>query len=257
MSDTAHTEHFSVDDGVESLLRQTTVAEPPPVEEAQVEEEQSASEIESEEVPVVEDEAESGVTDEVEDDDSTEEEAEELYVVKVNGKEQEVPLRTLLQNYRLQQTLDEGFSNLNRQKESVAEQLTEAQQQAAQNQEVRERYIQVLSEYERRLSEVDEPPAELRETDPLKYQELEIEALKAQEQARKFAAERDRVQAEQLAERKRIETPLLLKAIPEWNDPEVAKRMLDLGYSLGTDVDSWMQEMPQTFTLQQEQRTAH
>ena len=36
------------------------------------------------------------------------------------------------------------------------------------------------------------------------------------------------------------------------NDPEVARRMLELGYSLGARVDSWMQEMPDTYTLQQE-----
>ena len=218
MSDTAHT-NFSVDDGVESLLGRTAAPNPQPVEEAQVEEEQSASETESEEVPVVEDEAESGVTDEVEDDESAEEEADDIYEVTVKGRKYEVPLKTLIDRYQLQQALDEGFSDLNRQKEGVNQQLAELQQQVAETQQDRERYLQTIGDVERRLNEIQEPPAELRETDPLKYQEEQIAAMQAREQARQFAEERHREKLKQLAERKRTETPLLLQAIPEWNDP--------------------------------------
>ena len=223
MSDTAHTE-ISLDEGVESLLGRTAVPDSSPVEEAETEGEQSAPEVESEEVTIVGDEAESGVPDEVEDDDLDEEEAESLYEVNVKGRKQEVSLQTLIDRYQLQQVLDEGFSDLNRQKEGVNQQLAELQQHVAETQRDRERYLQTIGDVERRLSEIQEPPAELRETDPLRYQEEQIAAMQAREQARQFAEERHREQAKQLAERKRTEMPLLLKAIPEWNDPKVAER---------------------------------
>ena len=229
-------EALTFDQGVDSLLGQTAepVSDPQPDPAEQAEGEPSAPEAEFEEVPV-DDEAESSVDSEVEQSEVPEEEDAELsYTVKVNGKEEDVPLHVLIQRYQLQKSLDEGFKDLNSQRETVTQQLSDYQQGLQETQEARQRYLQIIEETQSRLGSLDdfpEPPTELRESDPYRYQEMRLARIEHQTRLQQLQQERQRVENEQaetdrkqFAQRIETEKTRMVQKIPEWQDEQVANR---------------------------------
>lgn len=230
-------EILNLDQGIESLLGQQTTATPPPVVEEPVEEvseQPSGSETQSEEVPGQEVEASEGDTVEEVAEEQPEEDASDVFVVKVDGKDEEVPLQTLIQRYQLQQTLDKRFSDLNQQKATVTEQIQTAQQEITQAQEARDRYLQIVEDARQRLGSLDEiadPPVELSQTDPVRYNQMKIDAMEKRQRVRDLEAERERVGREkheeflkQHQERVKVEMTHLLDKVPEWQDPAVRAR---------------------------------
>lgn len=232
---------------------------PLPSPEVQVSEEQSASETESDEVTVEDaiDETLEGEAAETEGEETAEEETEELYTVKVNGREEQVPLHTLIHRYQVQTALDEGFKDLNRQKETVTQDKHKAESETKATIEARERYLRVIEETEKRLGNVDEiqdPPAELQETDPLRYQQMQIDTLRKRQALEQLQRERDQTLREQAADQERLlneriqsERDLLVQKIPEWQDPAVwNQEWSELGMYAVHDLGWTPEEVSQT-----------
>lgn len=222
---------LSVDQAIEGLLGGQ--AQPETAAESQAEAELSDAEAESSEATGEEVEASEGESqEEVEE---TEEDSEEtLYKVKVNGKVEHVPLHVLVQRYQLQGALDKGFSDLKKQKETATQEQTRAKQEAEQAAVARQRYIEVVERTLERLNGIDEvsdPPEELRQTDPLRYQDMKIQAIEHRDRVRQLNEERNRAYQEQFAEsqqqfseRLASERDKLLDAVPEWRDQSVYDR---------------------------------
>lgn len=194
-------------------------------------EEADDDELDAEEGDELDDADESDAGDEPE----KETEAEPLHTVKVDGKEQQVPLSELINGYSRQQ-------DYTRKTQQVAEERRafEAEQQAIQGE--RQVYSQLLTQLEQQLTSSAEPDWEkLYNEDPIEYvraQQLHQERTRRleatrQEQAR-LSAEQQQSQQAQVRALVAEEAQKLTSAIPEWGDKQVAKRERDQLMRFGT-----------------------
>ena len=169
--------------------------------------------------------------DDGEDDDSEEPEeeaqpAEQLYTVKIDGKEQQVPLNELLNGYQRQ-------ADYSKKTAQAAEERRAAESLAQAIQQERQHYAQQLDAVAGVLqSQLPPPPDPSRvHSDPIGYmQDKEIHEAAVQ-RLRGVLAERQR--AEQLTQRQMQEAQAenlkaareqLLERLPDWKNPEVAKK---------------------------------
>lgn len=210
--------------------------------EAQPEEEQSESESEEVESAEPQDEAEES-SEEVE---ATEEESEEeapkdeKFIVKVDGKEIEVPKEELIRGYQRE-------ADYTRKTQKLAEERKLVESEFQQVRAERETYAQVLGQLQQKLQEFEPQEPDwnrLEVEDPTEYARQWTSHQRRQQQ--KFAVQAEQMRLNQLREvemQKQIntvlaqETAILKEKIPEWTSPEKAKAegkaLLEYGQQLG------------------------
>lgn len=210
--------------------------------EAQPEEEQSESESEEVESAEPQDEAEES-SEEVE---ATEEESEEeapkdeKFIVKVDGKEIEVPKEELIRGYQRE-------ADYTRKTQKLAEERKFVESEFQQVRAERETYAQILGQLQQKLQEFEPQEPDwnrLEVEDPTEYARQWTSHQRRQQQ--KFAVQAEQMRLNQLREvemQKQIntvlaqETAILKEKIPEWTSPEKAKAegkaLLEYGQQLG------------------------
>lgn len=210
--------------------------------EAQPEEEQSESESEEMESAEPQDEAEE-TSEEVEgEDEESEEEAPrvEKFVVKVDGKEIEVPKDELIRGYQRE-------ADYTRKTQKLAEERKFVESEFQQVRSEREQYAQILGQLQQKLQEFEPPEPDwnrLEVEDPTEYARQWTSHQRRQQQKFAVQAEQDRLnQLRQAEMQKQIqsvlaqETARLKEKIPEWSSPEKAKAegkaLLEYGQQLG------------------------
>jgi hypothetical protein len=210
--------------------------------EAQPEEEQSESESEEVESAETQDETEES-SEEVE---GQEEEAEEeaprveKFVVKVDGKEIEVPKDELIRGYQRE-------ADYTRKTQKLAEERKLVESEFQQVRGEREQYSQILGQLQQKLQEFEPPEPDwnrLEVEDPTEYARQWTSHQRRQQQKYAVQAEQQRLnqlhQAEyqkELQQQMAVEITLLKEKIPEWTSPEKAreegKALLEYGQNLG------------------------
>lgn len=178
------------------------------------------------------------------DEDEDEPDQEPAYTVKIDGKEEQVKLKELVNGYQRN-------ADYTRKSQALADARKVAESEFAAVQQERARYAQILDVAEQRLMQAAPPEKDwekLRTEDPITFA---AEWAQYQRVREHHAGEYQRLQAERqrLAQVQRIdqqrhlaahveaEQGKLLAAIPAWKDPKVAgaekKALLDFGTSLG------------------------
>jgi hypothetical protein len=210
--------------------------------EAQPEEGQPESESEEVESAETQDETEES-SEEVE---GEEEEAEdeaprvEKFVVKVDGKEIEVPKDELIRGYQRE-------ADYTRKTQKLAEERKLVESEFQQVRGEREQYAQVLGQLQQKLQEFEPPEPDwnrLEVEDPTEYARQWTSHQRRQQQRYAVQAEQERInqmrQAEQQKNMQQVmatEVSLLKEKIPEWSSPEKAKSegkaLLEYGQNLG------------------------
>ena len=210
--------------------------------EAQPEEEQSEPESEEMESAEPQDEAEE-TSEEVEgEEEEAEEEAprDEKFVVKVDGKEIEVPKDELIRGYQRE-------ADYTRKTQKLAEERKLVESEFQQVRGEREQYAQILGQLQQKLQEFEPPEPDwnrLEVEDPTEYARQWTSHQRRQQQKYAVQAEQDRLnQLRQAETQKQIqavlaqETARLKEKIPEWSSPEKAKAegkaLLEYGQALG------------------------
>ena len=210
--------------------------------EAQPEEEQSESESEEVESAEPQEEAEE-TSEEVEgEDEESEEEAprDEKFVVKVDGKEIEVPKDELIRGYQRE-------ADYTRKTQKLAEERKLVESEFQQVRAEREYYSQTIGQLQQKLQEFEPPEPDwnrLEVEDPTEYARQWTSHQRRQQQRYAVQAEQQRLnqvwQAEQqkeLQQKMSVEVTLLKEKIPEWTSPEKAriegKALLEYGQVLG------------------------
>ena len=210
--------------------------------EAQPEEEQSESESEEVESAEPQEEAEE-TSEEVEgEEEEAEEEAprDEKFIVKVDGKEIEVPKEELIRGYQRE-------ADYTRKTQKLAEERKLVESEFQQVRGEREQYAQVLGQLQQKLQEFEPQEPDwnrLEVEDPTEYARQWTSHQRRQQQ--KFAVQAEQARLQQLYQvesQKQIqnvlaqETAVLKEKIPEWNSPEKAKAegraLLEYGQNLG------------------------
>ena len=210
--------------------------------EAQPEEEQSESESEEVEGAEPQDEALES-SEEVEgDEEESEEEAprDEKFVVKVDGKEIEVPKEELIRGYQRE-------ADYTRKTQKLAEERKLVESEFQQVRAEREYTSQLLGQLQQKLQEYEPPEPDwnrLEVEDPTEYARQWTSHQRRQQQKYAIQAEELRIAQLQNADAQRhiqatlaAETARLKEKIPEWNSPEKAKAegkaLLEYGQILG------------------------
>jgi hypothetical protein len=210
--------------------------------EAQPEAEESESESEEVESAELQGEAEE-TSEEVEgENEEAEEEAPrgEKFIVKVDGKEIEVPKDELIRGYQRE-------ADYTRKTQKLAEERKFVESEFQQVRGEREQYAQILGQLQQKLQEFE--PAEpdwnrLEYEDPTEYARQWTSHQRRIQQKNAVMAEQMRLQQMQQAEsQKQIqnvlqqEVKILKEKIPEWSSPEKAKAegkaLLEYGLGLG------------------------
>jgi len=210
--------------------------------EAQPEEEQSESESEEVESAELQEEAEEP-SEEVEgQEEEAEEEAprDEKFVVKVDGKEIEVPKEELIRGYQRE-------ADYTRKTQKLAEERKLVESEFQQVRAEREYYSQSIGQLQQKLQELEPQEPDwnrLEVEDPTEYARQWTSHQRRQQQRYAVQAEQERInQMRQAESQKQIrdvlaqETAVLKEKIPEWNSPEKAKAegkaLLEYGQNLG------------------------
>jgi hypothetical protein len=210
--------------------------------EAQPEEGQPESESEEMESAEPQDEAEE-TSEEVEGEDEESEEQvqrDEKFVVKVDGKEIEVPKEELIRGYQRE-------ADYTRKTQKLAEERKLVESEFQQVRGEREQYAQVLGQLQQKLQEFEPQEPDwnrLEVEDPTEYARQWTSHQRRQQQKNAIQAEQFRLQQLYQAEsQKQIqnvlaqETAILKEKIPEWSSPEKAKAegkaLLEYGQNLG------------------------
>jgi len=210
--------------------------------EAQPEEEQSESESEEVESAEPQDEALES-SEEVEgDEEESEEEAprDEKFVVKVDGKEIEVPKEELIRGYQRE-------ADYTRKTQKLAEERKLVESEFQQVRAEREYTSQLLGQLQQKLQEYEPPEPDwnrLEVEDPTEYARQWTSHQRRQQQKYAIQAEELRIAQLQNADAQKhihatlaAETARLKEKIPEWNSPEKAKAegkaLLEYGQILG------------------------
>lgn len=210
--------------------------------EAQPEEEQSESESEEVESAEPQDEALES-SEEVEgDEEESEEEAprDEKFVVKVDGKEIEVPKEELIRGYQRE-------ADYTRKTQKLAEERKLVESEFQQVRAEREYTSQLIGQLQQKLQEYEPPEPDwnrLEVEDPTEYARQWTSHQRRQQQKYAIQAEELRIAQLQNADAQKhiqatlaAETARLKEKIPEWNSPEKAKAegkaLLEYGQILG------------------------
>ena len=210
--------------------------------EAQPEEEQSESESEEVESAETQDETEES-SEEVEgEEEEAEEEAprDEKFVVKVDGKEIEVPKDELIRGYQRE-------ADYTRKTQKLAEERKLVESEFQQVRGEREQYAQILGQLQQKLQEFEPPEPDwnrLEVEDPTEYARQWTSHQRRNQQKYAVQAEQDRLNQVRQVELQKFmqqtmatEVSRLKEKIPEWNSPEKAraegKALLEYGQNLG------------------------
>jgi hypothetical protein len=210
--------------------------------EAQPEAEESESESEEVESAELQGEAEE-TSEEVEsENEEAEEEAprDEKFIVKVDGKEIEVPKEELIRGYQRE-------ADYTRKTQKLAEERKFVESEFQQVRGEREQYAQILGQLQQKLQEFEPPEPDwnrLEVEDPTEYARQWTSHQRRNQQKYAIQAEQMRLQQLQQAEsQKHIqnvlqqEVKILKEKIPEWSSPEKAKAegkaLLEYGLGLG------------------------
>lgn len=210
--------------------------------EAQPEEEQSESESDEVESAEPQDEALES-SEEVEgDEEESEEESprDEKFVVKVDGKEIEVPKEELIRGYQRE-------ADYTRKTQKLAEERKLVESEFQQVRAEREYTSQLLGQLQQKLQEYEPPEPDwnrLEVEDPTEYARQWTSHQRRQQQKYAIQAEELRIAQLQNADAQKhiqatlaAETARLKEKIPEWNSPEKAKAegkaLLEYGQILG------------------------
>tara|TARA_B100000945_G_scaffold319631_1_gene327284 strand:+ start:1441 stop:2415 length:975 start_codon:yes stop_codon:yes gene_type:complete len=224
VADTTNTEEEnsgSIEDIAKSLLVTEETATQEEVQEETSEEPVQADNEEEQAVEEVASDNEEGQKDE----EGQEQPEQQLYTVKVDGKEHQVPLEDLLRSYS-------GNSHIQakmREQAEIRKQI-QAEQEAISNQ--RKEYQTKLDEIAKNFQpqQLRRPPAELLQQDPIKYM-METEKYNiAKEDMEKLQAERQKLAIEQneKAEQERLaylqqQGEALVEYIPDLKDTAKAE----------------------------------
>ena len=210
--------------------------------EAQPEEEQSESESEEVESAETQDETEEASEEVESEDEDGEEEApkDEKFIVKVDGKEIEVPKDELIRGYQRE-------ADYTRKTQKLAEERKLVESEFQQVREERLTYAQILGQLQQKLQEFEPPEPDwnrLEVEDPTEYARQWTSHQRRQQQQFAVQAEQERLNKVQQAELDKLlkeaiakEVVSLKEKIPEWSSPEKAKAegmaLLDYGQKLG------------------------
>ena len=210
--------------------------------EAQPEEEQSESESEEVESAETQDETEEASEEVESEEEDGEEEApkDEKFIVKVDGKEIEVPKDELIRGYQRE-------ADYTRKTQKLAEERKLVESEFQQVREERLTYAQILGQLQQKLQEFEPPEPDwnrLEVEDPTEYARQWTSHQRRQQQQFAVQAEQERLNKVQQAELDRLlkeaiakEVVSLKEKIPEWSSPEKAKAegmaLLDYGQKLG------------------------
>jgi nitrogen regulatory protein PII len=167
-------------------------------------------------------------TDEGETDAAEEEPAEQLFTVKVDGRDQQVPLSELLRGYSGQAYIQKGMKEVALAKQQVAavyETLTSERQQLTQ-------FVQAVQTGQVPMRPPEPPSEDLLAKDPIGYLEARVKYdkdLAAFQQGQQAVQELTarQAQAEEQAHRARLaeEHQRLAQAIPAFAKPETAAKV--------------------------------
>lgn len=245
MSDTTAPNSGDIDAVAASLIE---------IEEPEVNDEDTAADADVEAAaPEIEAEAEDAEADGGEDDDgdgegddadegedaTDDDTAEQLYTVKVNGREQQVPLSELLRGYSGQTAIQQGFrevASARKEVESVYSALQAERQQLA-------GFFQQLQQGEIPARPPEPPSDALLEKDPIGYLEQRVrydkEVAKWQ-QAQQVMQEQSQLMAEQ-SEQARLaylqeQQARLVQALPNLGKPETAAKVREDMIRAGVEV---------------------
>lgn len=214
----------------------------PPAEDTQADgEAQSEPESQDEDEEQAEGEEPEGGSDDEDQADDAEEEPR--YRVKIAGEEVEVTLSEALKGYQRQSDYSRKTEELARlRREAEAQINSEAEAVRAE----RQQYQQVLAALQNQLGQQEEQVDwdTLRVTDPIEYATKYAEHQQRKERLQAVQAEQQRLMQQQQYEQQVLmqqrlsqEQNLLLKALPEWSDKEVATRekrqIIDFAKSIG------------------------
>ena len=183
--------------------------------------------------------------DESEADAAEEEPAEQLFTVKVDGREQQVPLDELLRGYSGQAYIQKGMKEVAETKQQAAavyEALMSERQQIAQ-------FAQAMQTGQMPMRPPEPPSEELLAKDPIGYLEArvkydkELGAFQQGQQAMQELAARQ-AQAEEQSHRVQLakEQQLLAQAIPAFAKPETAAKVKQDLLKAGQEVYGFGQE---------------
>lgn len=210
--------------------------------EAQPEEGQPESESEEVESAETQDETEES-SEEVEgEEEEGEEEAprDEKFVVKVDGKEIEVPKDELIRGYQRE-------ADYTRKTQKLAEERKLVESEFQQVRGEREQYSQILGQLQQKLQEFEPPEPDwnrLEVEDPTEYARQWTSHQRRNQQKYAVQAEQERLNQVRQAELQKhmqqtmvAEVARLKEKIPEWSSPEKAKAegkaLLEYGQNLG------------------------
>ena len=210
--------------------------------EAQPEEEQSEPESEEVESEETQEESEES-SEEVEgEEEEAEEEAprDEKFVVKVDGKEIEVPKDELIRGYQRE-------ADYTRKTQKLAEERKLVESEFQQVRGEREQYSQILGQLQQKLQEFEPQEPDwnrLEVEDPTEYARQWTSHQRRQQQRYAVQAEQERLNQVRQAELQKTmqqvmatEVARLKEKIPEWSSPEKAKTegkaLLEYGQNLG------------------------
>jgi hypothetical protein len=211
----------------------------PEVEETEgVEAEAEAEQVDEGDEPEVDAEDEADPEDE--DDSEGEEPEQPVYTIKVNGEEVEVSLEELQKGYSRTQ-------DYTRKTQQLAELRKAAETETGAVRAERQQYSQLLEAMRAQVaaSQPQEPDWDkLRKSDPIEFAAQWAEHERRHKQMGAIQAEQARLaeiqqheQAQQLASIVEQERQVLEDAIPEWKEPETAKRekaeLVEFGKRLG------------------------
>lgn len=218
---------FAVEDGAPAKKEKDPPATPT---ESDDEDEEEVEEPTDEPTTDEPDEEAEGEED-TEDDESTDEEDEEqpqTFTVKIDGKDEQVPLDELLKGYSRTKVFTQKT-------QEAAEIRRAAEAEKAATIAEREALIKAIEAVNARMTEADPEPDwdALRETDRDEYlfqKAVWAEKREKREKLEAVKAEMERRNAEnrqtQLAETLKREQAALLEAIPAWKDEKVARKEL-------------------------------
>jgi len=198
------------------------------IDGAQIEEEQSDSAALDEELSESADAADNETNDEQseENEESEEETQPQTFTVKVDGQEVSVTLDELQKGYSRTQ-------DYTRKTQQIAEVRKQVEQEAEAIRAERSQYAQLLGALQVQVQQAAEPQIDwdrLYQEDPIEWVRQKEVMRENQEKARAIQSEQQRLnqisqqeQAQTMQQFLAHEQEQLLKALPQWSDPEKAK----------------------------------
>lgn len=223
---------------IEAILTGPTDNQEPETEEALPAQDAETAEIETAEADQTEQADEDAASDEPEEEgDQAEEEAEgeeeqeHIYTVKVDGTEIEVPASELVKGYQRQQDYTQKTMALAEERKALTQEFEQARTERVQ-------YLQGLQALEQQLTALQPQRPDfdrLYAENPVEAARLEYEWRKYEDSMRTISAEKQKLsQLEEMAQAQQIaqmveqnRERLLNERLPEWKDPNKAKRDRD------------------------------